>query len=106
MDREYLGELQQYAERCGVAESVIFTGLRRDVPAVLSSLRVSVMPSLNEALSNVVLESMAARAPTVATPVGGTPEAIAAGVTGVLEPPADSSALADALWHLPTDAHR
>jgi glycosyltransferase involved in cell wall biosynthesis len=100
MDREYLGELQQYAERCGVADSVIFTGLRRDVPAVLSSLDVSVMPSLNEALSNVVLESMAAGAPTVATRVGGTPEAIADGVTGVLVPPADSRALADAIVHL------
>src|SRR5258705_11504759 len=99
MDREYLGELQQYAERCGVAESVIFTGLRRDVPAVLSSLDVSVMPSLNEALSNVVLESMAAGAPTVATRVGGTPEAIVDGVTGVLVPPAGSPALADAIVH-------
>ena len=100
MDREYLGELQQYAERCGVAGSVIFTGLRRDVPAVLSSLDVSVMPSLNEALSNVVLESMAAGAPTVATRVGGTPEAIVDGVTGVLVPPADSTALAHAIVHL------
>src|SRR6266850_5992781 len=103
MDREYLGELQQYAERCGVAESVIFTGLRRDVPAVLSSLDVSVMPSLNEALSNVVLESMAAGAPTVASRVGGTPEAIVDGVTGVLVPPADPSALADAIVQLLND---
>jgi glycosyltransferase involved in cell wall biosynthesis len=100
MDRDYLGELQQYAERCGVAREVIFTGLRRDVPAVLSSLDVSVMPSLNEALSNVVLESMAAGAPTVATRVGGTPEAIVDGVTGVLVPPANSPALADAIVHL------
>src|SRR5258705_3430452 len=106
MDREYLGELQQYAERCGVAESVIFTGLRRDVPAVLSSLDVSVMPSLNEALSNVVLESMAAGAPTVATRVGGTPEAIVDGVTGVLVPPADAVAIADAVVHLLSDARR
>ena len=103
MDREYLGELQRYAERCGVANEVIFTGLRRDVPAVLSSLSVSVMPSLNEALSNVVLESMAAGAPTVATRVGGTPEAIVDGVTGVLVPPADSPALADAIVHLLQD---
>ena len=103
MDREYLGELKQYAERCGVAKEVIFTGLRRDVPAVLSSLTVSAMPSLNEALSNVVLESMAAAAPTVATRVGGTPEAIVDGVTGVLVPPADSPALANAIVHLLQD---
>jgi len=100
MDRGYLGELQRYAERCGVAQDVIFTGLRRDVPAVLSSLTVSVMPSLNEALSNVVLESMAAGAPTVATRVGGTPEAIVDGVTGLLVEPADSAALADAIVRL------
>ena len=100
MDRHYLGELQEYAARCGVAEHVIFTGLRTDVPAVLASLTVSVMPSLNEALSNVVLESMAAGAPTVATRVGGTPEAIVDGVTGVLVPPANSTALADAIIHL------
>ena len=103
MDRDYLGELQQYAERCGVGGDVIFTGLRSDVPAVLSSLTVSVMPSLNEALSNVVLESMAAGAPTVATRVGGTPEAIVDGLTGVLVPPANSSALADAIVHLLKD---
>ena len=80
MDRDYLGELQQYAGRCGVADCVIFAGLRTDIPAVLASLDVSVMPSLNEALSNVVLESMAAGAPTVATRVGGTPEALVDGV--------------------------
>jgi glycosyltransferase involved in cell wall biosynthesis len=103
MDRHYLGELQEYAARCGVDEEVIFTGLRTDVPAVLAGLTVSVMPSLNEALSNVVLESMAAGAPTVATRVGGTPEALVDGVTGILVPPANSSALADAIIHLLND---
>ena len=74
------------------------------MPGVLASLDVSVMPSLNEALSNVVLESMAAGAPTVATRVGGTPEAVVDGVTGVLIPPADSAAIADAIVHLLNDA--
>jgi glycosyltransferase involved in cell wall biosynthesis len=100
MDRDYLRELQQYAVRCGVDGNVTFTGLRSDVPSVLASFTVSVMPSLNEALSNVVLESMAAGAPTVATRVGGTPEAVIDGVTGILVPPADSAALADAIVHL------
>ena len=100
MDRDYLRELQEYAGRCGVAEYVTFAGIRNDVPAVLASLTVSVMPSLNEALSNVVLESMAAGAPTVATRVGGTPEAVIDGVTGILVPPADSATLAEAIIHL------
>jgi glycosyltransferase involved in cell wall biosynthesis len=58
------------------------------------------MPSLNEALSNVLLESMAAAAPVVATRVGGTPEAIEDGVNGLLVPPADSGALARAICRL------
>jgi glycosyltransferase involved in cell wall biosynthesis len=100
MNREYLPELQRYAEQCGVADAVIFAGLRADVPGVLASLTVSVMPSLNEALSNVVLESMAAGAPTVATRVGGTPEAVTDGETGLLVAPGDSAALADAIVRL------
>jgi glycosyltransferase involved in cell wall biosynthesis len=100
MDCQYLGELQDYATRCGIGDHVTFMGLRNDVPAVLGRLSVSVMPSLNEALSNVVLESMAAGSPTVATRVGGTPEALIDGLTGILVPPADSAALADAVVHL------
>jgi glycosyltransferase involved in cell wall biosynthesis len=95
--RAYLTELQQHAERLGMADRVIFTGLRTDVPGLLASVNVSVMPSLNEALSNVLLESMAAGAPTVATRVGGTPEALVDGVTGLLVPPGDAPALTEAI---------
>jgi glycosyltransferase involved in cell wall biosynthesis len=100
MNREYLPELQRYADERGVGDRVIFTGIRSDVPGILASLDVSVMPSLNEALSNVLLESMAAGAPTVATRVGGTPEALTDGATGLLVEPADSMALADAIARL------
>ncbi len=103
MDREYLRELQQFAARVGIADRVIFTGLRTDVPTLLASVNVSVMPSLNEALSNVLLESMAAGAPTVATRVGGTPEALVDGVTGLLVPPADADALATAIMRMLND---
>jgi glycosyltransferase involved in cell wall biosynthesis len=80
--------------------------LRRDVPQLLSAATISVMPSLNEALSNVVLESMAAGAPVVATRVGGTPEAIADGVNGLLVPPGDPSAMASAMAALLRDRSR
>ena len=103
MDRDYLGELQRYAARCGIADRVIFTGLRTDVPALLASLDVSVMPSLNEALSNVLLESMAAGAPIVATRVGGTPEALDRRRDRPSRSAGDSSALADAIVHLLND---
>jgi len=67
---------------------------------LLGSAAVSVMPSLNEALSNVLLESMAAGAPIVATRVGGTPEAIAHGRTGLLVRAGDPRALSEAIARL------
>jgi len=100
MEVPYLGELKELADRLGVGDRVIFTGRRSDVPALLSSINVSVMPSLNEALSNVLLESMGAGAPTVATRVGGTPEALDHEQTGLLVAPGDSRAIADAVGRL------
>src|SRR5205085_10480697 len=57
-ERPYLGVLKDLAERLGIADRVIFTGLRTDTPDILAASAISVMPSLNEALSNVLLESM------------------------------------------------
>jgi glycosyltransferase involved in cell wall biosynthesis len=102
-ERAYLDELTRLADQHGVADRVVFTGLRSDVPALLSAADVSVMPSLNEALSNVLLESMAAGAPTVATRVGGTPEALIDGSTGLLVPPGDAQPLAAAIRRLLDD---
>jgi glycosyltransferase involved in cell wall biosynthesis len=102
-DTAYLDVLKGLAAEQGVADRVMFTGIRSDVPALLSSVDVSVMPSLNEALSNVLLESMAAGAPTVATRVGGTPEALVDEVTGLLVAPGDSRTLAAAIARLLDD---
>ncbi len=99
-NRAYVDELEARAARLGIADRVIFTGLRSDVPALLSAVDVSVMPSLNEALSNVLLESMAAGAAVVATDVGGTSEALVNGKNGLLIPPADPQAMAAAILQL------
>ncbi|HET9467657.1 MAG TPA: glycosyltransferase, partial [Vicinamibacterales bacterium] len=99
-EQEYENTLKAVTDQRGLTGRVIFTGLRQDVPSLLAAATVSVMPSLNEALSNVLLESMAAGAPTVATRVGGTPEAIVDEVTGLLVEPGDSAALADAIAKL------
>ena len=102
-DPAYLEQLQALSAALGVADVVTFTGLRSDVPAVLGAADVAVMPSLNEALSNVLLESMAAGAPVVATRVGGTPEALIDGETGLLVPPGDAGAIAGAVSRLLDD---
>jgi L-malate glycosyltransferase len=70
-------DLEREAESLGVMGQVRFLGDRRDVTAILASLDVSVLPSASESLSNVILESMAAGVPVVASRVGGNPELVA-----------------------------
>src|ERR1700688_2825496 len=64
-------ELEAEATSLGIGDRALFLGDRRDVPSVLASLDLSVVPSDSESLSNVILESMAAGVPVVATRVGG-----------------------------------
>jgi L-malate glycosyltransferase len=96
-DVDYKKQLEQEAVRLGLRGRVTFTGFRTDVPEVLGELTLSVLPSLSEGLSNVLLESMAAGVPVVATMVGGNSEIVDDGVTGILVPPRDSDALARAM---------
>jgi glycosyltransferase involved in cell wall biosynthesis len=85
----------------GLQSSVRFLGARADVPAVLGIADVIVHPSTQEGFSNAVLEAMAAGKPVVAAAVGGNPEAILHGETGLLVPPCNGAALADAtIWLL------
>ncbi|MGH2407818.1 MAG: glycosyltransferase family 4 protein [Candidatus Limnocylindrales bacterium] len=82
---------------------VVFTGRREDVPAVTAALDVAVLPSYREALGLVVLEAMALSRPVVATNVGGIPEMVQHERTGLLVPPHDAAALADAIVRLLVD---
>ncbi len=83
--------------------SVVFTGRREDVPSVTAAFDVAVLPSYREAQGLVILEAMALARPVVASDVGGIPEMIEDGVTGLLVPPHDGAALADAIVRLLTD---
>jgi sugar transferase (PEP-CTERM/EpsH1 system associated) len=78
-------------------------GRRLDTPELLSAIDVYVNSSVYEGMSNTVLESMASRTPVVATAVGGTPDLIQDGVTGLLAPPSDPEALADRVLRLLAD---
>jgi L-malate glycosyltransferase len=105
----YRRELQRHAASLGLEHRVVFTGFRLDVPRLLSEVSVSVLPSLSEGLSNTILESMAAGVPVVATRVGGSPEALEHGVSGILVPPRDPKVLGQAIeWLLerPDEARR
>jgi glycosyltransferase involved in cell wall biosynthesis len=77
-------------------DRIVFTGRREDVAAITAEIDVAVLPSLREAQGISILEAMARRRPVVASAVGGIPEVLTDGVDGILVPPADPAALAEA----------
>jgi glycosyltransferase involved in cell wall biosynthesis len=95
--------LETLAAELGIREKVTFAGERHDIAAMLASLDVSVLISSSESLSNVIMESMAAGVPVVATAVGGTPELLHDGETGMLVPAGDEGRLVEALARLVGD---
>ena len=98
-DGPFRKDLEKEAEDLGVQKQVRFLGDRKDIPAILASVDVSAVPSASESLSNVMLESMAAGVPVVATSVGGNIE-LGAGDRAVLVPLNDPQALAAGLESL------
>lgn len=99
-------ELEREANALGLAERVIFTGFQRDVLPFLQAADIFVLPSIQEGLSLSALEAMALGKPVVACRVGGTPEVVVDGETGVLVSPGRPEELAGALEGLLEDPDR
>jgi glycosyltransferase involved in cell wall biosynthesis len=76
--------LEEYIIESGLKNDVIFTGVRKDIPACLHVMDILALPSRWEGCPNVILEAMAAKVPVVATDVGGVSEIITNGKTGFL----------------------
>ena len=95
--------LEAQARSLGVEGRVKFLGYRNDIADLLVDCDIFVLPSLYEGLPLSILEAMSAGKPVIATQIGGTDEAVIAGETGLLVPPADSTALAAAIRSLLTD---
>jgi glycosyltransferase involved in cell wall biosynthesis len=100
---QYRVKLQQTAEQLGVSSNVVWAGYCRNAYEVLAALDVFTLASLEENLPMVILEAMALGVPTVATAVGGIPECVVSGETGLLVPPANAEALAEAVAGLLAD---
>jgi L-malate glycosyltransferase len=102
----YSESLRQEIKQLGLEEIVGWAGRRTDMPAVMAALDICVITSSTENLPMVALEAMAAGVPVVATSVGGIPECVSHGKTGILVPPGDVNALAHALSDLAKNADK
>jgi glycosyltransferase involved in cell wall biosynthesis len=105
-DGELADDLKARASRLGLDRACAFVGARRDVYDLVSAMDVFVLPSLDEGIPMALLEAMALGTPVVASAVGGVPEVVTDGATGVLVTPADPRALADACLALVRDRPR
>src|SRR5258705_8281973 len=94
------GHIQSLASELGIADRIHLAGERPQLPNLHGLFDVSVLCSTTEAFPNSVLEAMAASRPVIATDVGGTPDAVREGTTGLLVPPSDPSRLAGAIRRL------
>jgi glycosyltransferase involved in cell wall biosynthesis len=99
-------ELQTLADRLGIAASVCFHGYQQAVLPFLQSSRLFVLSSYVEGLSNTLLEAMAVGLPVVATRISGSEDVVVVGESGLLVPPGDAEALAEAIVSILSDPVR
>jgi len=102
-DGSYRRRLEARAAALGVSRAVHFTGYRPDVASVLAGLDVVVSPSIEESACYTMVEALLMEKGVVASDVGGLPDTVQHGKTGLLVPPADPAALARAVTELLAD---
>jgi glycosyltransferase involved in cell wall biosynthesis len=99
-------ELQRVCAQLEIEQVVTFAGERSDVERILPLLDLFVLPSLSEGFGIAIVEAMAAGLPVVASDVGGIPEIVLHGLTGLLVPPGNPEALAQAIVQCMDDPQR
>jgi glycosyltransferase involved in cell wall biosynthesis len=89
--------VEQEIKNARLESQILMTGYREDIPAILSFTDLGIISSVAEGIPQFLFQIMAMGKPVIATEVGGIPEIVTSGVTGVLIPPEDSAALAKAI---------
>jgi glycosyltransferase involved in cell wall biosynthesis len=100
------GELERLVAELGIGDKVIFTGERGDVEKVYPALDIAVLPSRSEALGTMLLEAQACEVPVIGSRVGGIPEAVLEGETGLLFEPGNIEELRKKIEELAQDRER
>ena len=96
-------ELQDHTKKLNIEQNIIFTGVRRDIPALLAAMDIFIFPSLWEGFGNALVEAMAAGKPIIATDIPSVREILDSGKSGIVVPPANSEAIARSLDLLLSD---
>lgn len=96
--------LQNKAAELGVENIVYLPGRLENIPEVMNSFDIFVLPSLSEGISNTILEAMSCGLPIIATKVGGSVEIVKDGVYGIFTPPDNPKALANSVCRLVNDS--
>jgi len=91
-------KIKKLADTLGL--EVLFLSDRDDVPELMMAMDIYVQPSIHEPFGITIAEAMYSGLPVIATNVGGIPEVVKDGVTGILVPPMDSKALSEAILYL------
>ncbi|MFA4911536.1 MAG: glycosyltransferase family 4 protein, partial [Desulfobacteria bacterium] len=102
-DGYLMTELISHTYALGIENKVIFAGWRSDVPQLINTFDIFVLPSLNEGMGRVLVEAMAMGKPIVASDIGGIPDLVKDGANGILFPPRDVDAMAKGILKLLLD---
>lgn len=105
-DGPLLDRMKKITKDLNISKDVIFSGYQKDLFSCIAEMDIAVLPSLHETFPYVVLEYMAMSKPVISSDVGGVPEMIEDGSTGLLVPPGDAKALAKAILRLINDRDR
>ncbi len=103
---ELESEMKELAVSLEIQDKVIFLGWRRDMPAIYADMDLVVLSSLNEGTPVTLIEAMASGKAVVSTAVGGVPDIVHDGQTGILVPSGDEEGFADAIVDLLEDAEK
>lgn len=106
IEKDFLRELKALAEKMDIKDRIIFTGMRDDVPRVMKSLDLLVLPSHHEGFGIVLMEAMAAGVPVIGSNVGGIPEVIEHNRSGLIIDPGSVEALSSAIDGLLSDPQK
>jgi len=101
--RDYYREIETFIESAGLGEDIIFTGVRQDIPGILAGMDLVVFPSTVPHFGRPIIEAGAMAKPVVASDLDGPRELVVGGETGLLVPPRNPKALAEAIIKMLSD---